>query len=70
MNKQHPYITVDEAMELHKKAGFGIVVTSTMRTWLKKYGFGLKIGGRWKVDKKKFERFLAKGTYCDDSEEA
>lgn len=59
------YITPSEAIVIHKRAGFGPVGKFTIVDWCKKHGIGLKIGGRWRVDKEKFERFLREGTYRD-----
>ncbi len=63
MNKHHTYITPAEAMKLHKKAGFGPIGKFTIVDWCKRHGIGLKIGGRWKVDRAKFEKLLKEGTY-------
>lgn len=63
MTEHREYITPLEAVRIHRRSGFGNIGKFTVITWIKKYGFGLKIGGRWKVDKKKFERFLREGTH-------
>ena len=57
------YITPNDAMQLHEQAGFGKVGKFTIIDWCKKYKLGIKIGGRWKVNKKRFERFLKEGTH-------
>jgi len=60
------YITIPEAVKLYKQSGFRTVVETTMRNWAKRYGFGLKLGGKWWIDKEKFEQFLQKGNQDDD----
>lgn len=65
MNKIE-YITPEAARELHEKAGYGKIGKFTVIDWCKKYGLGIKIGGRWKVNGRKFERFLKEGTYNDE----
>lgn len=65
MNKE--YITPAKAVALHEEKGYGQVGKFTIVDWCKRYGIGLKIGGRWKIDKQKFEQMLAGGTYDRDS---
>ena len=65
MNKE--YITPTEAVALHEEKGYGQVGKFTIVDWCKRYDIGLKIGGRWKIDKQKFEQMLAGGTYDRDS---
>ena len=56
------YIDVNAAMKLVFQAGYGNVSRVTLHKWLRDYALGKKIGGRWKVDKARFKRFLEKGT--------
>lgn len=35
------------------------VTTSTARNWCKKYGIGLKVGGRWRIDKTKLSKIVS-----------
>jgi len=51
------YIDTAEALEICKKAGVGIS-RPTMISWAIKYGLGKKIGGRWKIDPEKLNKFL------------
>ena len=67
MNRKRIYITPDEARQLYRKAGYGKVSKVTIIDWCKKYSLGIKVGGRWKVDKEKFERFLREGTYSEET---
>ena len=56
------YITPQDAIVLYRKSGFGNIGKVSVVAWVKKYELGLKIGGRWKIDKVKFEKFLREGT--------
>lgn len=67
MNKHHTYITPAEAARLHEQAGYGSVGKFTVIQWIKQFRLGLKIGGRWKMDKAKFEKFLKEGTYREEA---
>ena len=60
MNEE--FITTAEAVEMHEARGFGPVGKFTIIYWCKQYGIGLKIGGRWKVDRQKLEKLLSGGT--------
>jgi len=62
MTKQK-FITPAEAAEVHFNAGHGTVHYFTILEWIKKYGLGIKVGGRWRVDAEKFDKFLRTGTY-------
>ena len=49
------YITTKEAIK-YCKDKFDLDVTlPTMISWIHKHKFGNKVGGRWKVDRVKFE---------------
>jgi len=65
LNKE--YITPAEAVKLYEEKGYGWVGKFTIVDWCKRYDIGLKIGGRWKVDKQKFEQMLIGGTYAGNS---
>lgn len=56
------FITPEEAVDLHWQAGFGLIHISTVRNWIPKYKLGIKIAGKWWVNKTKFKKFL-KGDY-------
>lgn len=55
-------ITTTEAITLLKKQGYGTVTKPTTINWLRQYNLAIKLGGRWQIDKKKFEKFLLQGT--------
>jgi hypothetical protein len=47
-------LTTDEAIELALSEEYEVSVTSeTMRSWCVRYKIGKKIGGRWKINKKR-----------------
>ena len=61
------YIAPAEAVAMHEEKGYGHIGKFTVVDWCRRYGLGLKIGGRWKVDKEKFERMLTGGFNDRDS---
>jgi len=61
------YLTPAEAVALYEEKGYGQVGKFTIVDWCKRYNIGLKIGGRWKIDRQKFEQMLIGGTYNRDS---
>lgn len=46
------FLTVPEAAE---KAS---VCQATIRAWIEQYGIGIKVGGRWRIPKEEFDKFL------------
>lgn len=51
-------IRTDEALNMVLDR-LGIILTqTTIRNWCVEYGLGIKIGGRWFVDKIKLDEFL------------
>jgi hypothetical protein len=58
MPEHKKYITAKEAIVLHRKSGYGNISKVSIYGWAKKYGLGIKIAGRWKIDQEKFENFL------------
>lgn len=67
--KNKEFIKPKEAAILHKEMGYGYKSYFAIVEWVKRYGLGVKVGGRWKVDKEKFINFLEKGTYEGDNNE-
>lgn len=61
------YITPAEAVIMHEEKGYGHIGKFTVVDWCKRYSLGLKVGGRWKVDKQKFEQMLTGGLNGRDS---
>ena len=57
--KPKNYITTREARRIIQVTGFHISLTSLIE-WCNKHNLGVKIGGRWYVDKDKLNRFLKK----------
>lgn len=58
----NPYIGTSKAMSILRKQGYGKITRTTIIHWVKKYNLGIKVGGIWKIDEKKFEKFLKEGT--------
>lgn len=52
------YITTREACILAMDAGIKPITQPTISGWAVKFGFGRKIGGRWRIDRQKFIEFL------------
>jgi len=65
MENLSEYISTREAVEIHQNKGLGDVDFQTIRNWIKKYGFGMKIGGQWRIQKKLYICFL-EGKYEED----
>lgn len=55
------FISPDEAVQVYEQVGYGKITRFAIIEWIKRYGFGWKVAGRWKIDKNKFEQFLKKG---------
>ncbi|MBU2051545.1 MAG: hypothetical protein KKH61_21555, partial [Gammaproteobacteria bacterium] len=51
------YIDTVEAREYLRKEADREVTLTTIITWIKQYGLGRKIGGRWQVDKIALNKF-------------
>lgn len=62
INKQIEYIDTVEAQQIILDAGFGTKSNQTIISWIKRHNLGKKIGGRWALDKSKFERFIEGGS--------
>jgi|TARA_R100001530_G_scaffold108613_2_gene76161 hypothetical protein len=59
MTKKKDTITPSQAVAEYQKAGFGSISTQTIVVWIQnKTIVGRKVGGRWHVDKDKFQLFL------------
>lgn len=65
--KTPKYISTQDASKLFEDAGFGVIDLQTVRNWIVKHKFGLKIGGQWKIDEMKFKLFL-EGKYEEGKE--
>ena len=63
------FITPQQAIEIYRESGYGTISVFSIIEWVKKYGLGVKVGGRWKIDKKQFTSFLERGTYTGDNDE-
>ena len=48
------YISMPEALEIYEHK----ITKWTMIAWCKKYGIGIKVGGRWKIDPDKLALLL------------
>ena len=64
------YLSTKEAQDLAQKAGLGPVCLETIRTWTVKFKLGTKIGGRYRITKAHFERFLKDGNKWEDERAA
>ncbi len=64
------YLSTREAQDLAQQAGLGPVTQSTIRGWAVKYGFGKKVGGRYRITKLYFNRFLKDGNRWDQERAA
>jgi len=58
------YISIQEAVKECEER-YGSVTNVTIIEWTKRYCLGIKLGGRWKIDKERFKRFLKEGTYIN-----
>lgn len=51
-----------------RNAGFADPVTpATIKNWAKSGNFARKLGGRWKVDREAFDKFIKEETYSYDT---
>jgi hypothetical protein len=51
--KGRKYISVEDALKICEERFDNAVTKVTMYNWCAQYGIGMKIFGRWKVDKEK-----------------
>ena len=56
------YISTDEALQICKKNG-AATCSQTIRVWCRVYGIGIKVAGRYRIDKAKLDE-LIKGQSC------
>ena len=55
----HPdYIKTDEAVRLAQEMTGIRFTTVTIRTWINDFGIGMKIAGRWYVDRDRLKEVL------------
>jgi hypothetical protein len=60
-------LTTTKAMKILRDKGVGKITRATLISWIEKYDLGIKIGGSWRLNEVKFQRFLKKGTHsCEE----